>query len=85
MPVSPMSCPILDHFSALRDHREQWRVLYRMRRLPHPRECFFEQAVLQHQVRHAFLQIGKRGLTTAGYAASFADCGGCQSQCPVRS
>lgn len=28
MPVLPMSRSILDHFSALRDHREQWRVLY---------------------------------------------------------
>ena len=26
------------------------------------------------------LVIGKRGLTTAGYAASFAGCGGCQFQ-----
>lgn len=31
MPVSPTSRSILDHFSALRDHREQWRVLYPLR------------------------------------------------------
>lgn len=27
----PSSRSILDHFSALRDHREQWRVLYPLR------------------------------------------------------
>ena len=27
----PSSLSILDHFSALRDHREQWRVLYPLR------------------------------------------------------
>lgn len=31
MPASPSSRSILDHFSALRDHREQWRVLYPLR------------------------------------------------------
>jgi predicted transposase YbfD/YdcC len=31
MPASPASRAILDHFSALRDHREQWRVLYPLR------------------------------------------------------
>jgi predicted transposase YbfD/YdcC len=31
MPSSPASRSILDHFSALRDHREQWRVLYPLR------------------------------------------------------
>jgi predicted transposase YbfD/YdcC len=31
MPSLPPSRSILDHFSALRDHREQWRVLYPLR------------------------------------------------------
>jgi predicted transposase YbfD/YdcC len=31
MPASAPSRAILDHFSALRDHREQWRVLYPLR------------------------------------------------------
>lgn len=31
MPASPSSRSILDHFSVLRDHREQWRVLYPLR------------------------------------------------------
>jgi predicted transposase YbfD/YdcC len=31
MPASSASRAILDHFSALRDHREQWRVLYPLR------------------------------------------------------
>ncbi len=28
MPVLPRAAPLLDHFSALRDPRECWRVLY---------------------------------------------------------
>lgn len=33
MPLSPPSRSLLDHFSALRDHREQWRVLYPLREI----------------------------------------------------
>ena len=34
MPVFPRVGPLLDHFSALRDPREGWRVLYPLPEVP---------------------------------------------------
>jgi hypothetical protein len=42
-----------------------------MRRLPDPRSCFFEQAVFERQVGHAFLQ-------SAGLAAQILHLAGCR-------
>src|SRR3546814_16378585 len=58
----PSSRSILDHFSALRDHREQWRVLYPSREVLRLVLCatlsgmedFFEITLLG-QPRHEFL------------------------------